>query len=124
MNSKKILIIDDDEAILEALKIYLEDLGYLVKTNPTAEKILSKIEDFNPDLILLDLLLADKDGLEVAKKIRVTKNIEKIPILIMTAHPSISKRAKEVNINGYIEKPFDVNQLVKVIEKFTERDSL
>lgn len=124
MKDKKIFIIDDDEAILEALKIFLEDFGYSIKTNSSTDKLLKKIADFRPNLILLDLLLADKDGLQVAKKIRETNSIKETPIIIMTAHPSISKRAQSANINGYIEKPFDVKALVGLIEKFIKRDTL
>ncbi|MCL4415134.1 MAG: response regulator [Actinobacteria bacterium] len=117
MTNKKILIIDDDKAILDALKIYLEEIDYVIKTSCNPNNILLKIEDFKPDLILLDFLLANKNGIEIARTIRSKKIFKQVPIILMTAYPTISIKEQNRDIDGHIKKPFDMTKLVEIIKK-------
>lgn len=82
MYEKKILVIDDDSKLQELLKQYLSKREYIVFSHFTGSNVEEKIQSVQPDLIVLDIMLPNKSGLEVLKEIRSTNNI---PILILTA---------------------------------------
>ena len=112
METKKmILVIDDDMQIRELLKTFLENNGCDVKTASTGEKGLAKIRKRNFDLILLDIILPDGDGVEVLTNIK--KILPNAPVLMITggndieiAESCLSKGAAD-----YITKPFDFEYL-------------
>lgn len=116
---KKVLVIDDDPGIQEALKAVLEFGNYdvLIASNEAdAFKIAQK--DI-PDLILLDLLLSGKDGREIAKNLKAHTKTRKIPVIMLSAHPDAVKVVKEEGIDDFIAKPFEINDLLAKIKKYT-----
>ena len=116
---KKILYIDDDPDILEAVKIILEGNDYVVKTASDLTS-LKEIIFYNPNLILLDILLNGKSGREVAMKIKSTPQLENTPLIIISAHTlSKLKQIKtEWQANGFLQKPFDMDVLLTTIKYF------
>ncbi len=114
---QKILIIEDDEAISQALRMALELEGYEINTVLKAEETLKALKSFKPDIILLDLLLSGSDGRQIAKVIRAHKPSVKTPIILLSAHPTAGAVAKEIGVNDFIAKPFDTDELVKKIKK-------
>lgn len=114
MNKKKVMIIDDDESILEVCKILLEK-DYIVETSDKASSILNKAKDL-PDLILLDILLGDEDGIEVAKKIKSKQKMKNIPIILFSAHSRGDSVAKTAGIKLFLQKPFDIDVLLKMVK--------
>lgn len=113
---KKVLAIDDDHAILEMLTFILEDSDYSVTTSDNG-KVMGIINDFKPDVILLDVLLSGEDGRDIAKKLKTDKSTKKIPLVMLSAHPSASEGAKIAGADDFIEKPFDVDRLLDVVGK-------
>jgi CheY-like chemotaxis protein len=116
-NNKKVLIIEDEIIIAEDIQMIMEDLGY----NQTeiimyAEKALEKINEYNPDLILMDIFLKGKmSGIEAAKEIR---NNYSIPIIFITAY-SDTKSKKEISETtpyGYLIKPIKEEELKMTVE--------
>jgi DNA-binding response OmpR family regulator len=112
---KKILIIEDDEAISQALAMSLEFEDYDTRVVLKAKTSLKIISTFKPHLILLDLLLSGTDGRDVAERIKADNSSKKIPIILMSAHPTADKVAKELGVEGFIAKPFDTEDLLKKI---------
>lgn len=112
-----IFVIDDDEAILEALTFCLGDEGYEVKTVRKAENLISTVLQFGADLILLDLFLSGQDGKEIAKELKGEQRTSHIPIIMFSAHPSAHQEAKTLGVAGFLAKPFDTSELFAVIEK-------
>ncbi|MDD3626306.1 MAG: response regulator, partial [bacterium] len=112
----KILIIEDDEGIQESLKVLLGD-KYSLKTAGLGNDGLSDLKAFNPNLVLLDLILPDTDGLSVLKRIRTSD--ENLPVIMITAYKSIknTKKALELGVTDFIYKPFNRNELTSIIEK-------
>jgi len=111
----KILIVDDNGSIRRILTEILESRNYAVWSVASGKACLEIITQEDFDLILLDIKMQGMDGLEVLKKLNLMKL--KIPIIMMSAHGR-SGTAKEVMLKGafnYIEKPFDVDQLLKMI---------
>lgn len=113
---KKILVVDDDEGILEALSFILEDSGYVVEKTADGKVAPKKALSFQPDLIILDYLLSGIDGLTVCKKIKSDIKTKNIPIILISANPNAKKVIKKCGVNDFIEKPFDIDKLLKKVE--------
>ncbi|MBX4198093.1 response regulator [Candidatus Parcubacteria bacterium] len=118
---KKILIIEDDEAISDALSLALEMEGYAVQPILKAKKCMETIKKFKPDLILLDLLLSGVDGRDVIRDIKKHKSFSAIPIILTSAHPTAKKVAKEMGVQGFIAKPFNLSELYRKVAFLTSR---
>jgi DNA-binding response OmpR family regulator len=114
---KRVLVADDDTAILEVIKIILEDKGYEVITIENAAAVPQKIRQHSPHIILLDIWMSGYDGREVAKSLRKDKETQHIPIILVSAHNDTQKMAKESEVDDYLEKPFAIDDLVAKIEK-------
>jgi DNA-binding response OmpR family regulator len=115
----KILIIDDDLGILDAIKAILEFSGHQVQIIDKPIEIVKQTYEYLPDLILLDLLLSGKDGRMIAKQLKGDFKTGKIPIIMLSAHPTAASAAKEAGADGFLAKPFDMNVLISLVEKHT-----
>ena len=116
--AKKILVVDDERDILECLTIVLEEEGYSVV--PVADgEYLEKLHIGNlPDLILLDVLLSGKDGRELVKYLKTQKETRKIPVIMISAHPTARSSALESGADLFLAKPFDLQNLLDIIDNF------
>ncbi|MBI4100478.1 response regulator [Candidatus Microgenomates bacterium] len=114
---KKILIVDDDEAILDALKMAISIVGYHVDVLTRGEKIFQKIREFPADLIILDFLLPGKNGKEIASELKSNKKTKHIPIVMISAHVSADP-ASDFYADDFLAKPFSINDLLTSIKKF------
>lgn len=117
--SKRILVIDDDEAITIAFQVVLEMAGYEVTTSMNTDVIKKLTKKTLPDLILLDVLLSGADGRLVCKALKKDKLTKDIPIIMVSAHPSASKSTLEAGANGFISKPFEMKELLDTVKEFT-----
>jgi len=115
---KKILIIEDDPSISEALTLALEVEGYETIQVLDAAEALPQALRFKPDLILLDLLLSGVEGSAVSKEIKGNAKTKHIPIILMSAHPQAENTSKEMKVEGYIAKPFNLEDLTQKVSSF------
>lgn len=117
---KKILVIDDDEQILEAVKLVLEDEGYLVKTSNQARYIHQLLTEV-PDLIILDMLLEDGDGREISCCLKSQPLTQNIPVILFSAHfkGDMHQLLAESRADTFLPKPFDINHLTDLVRNFT-----
>lgn len=117
---KKILIIEDDNSIREMLTFALEIEGFSIESVENGLDGLTKSEDFDPDLILLDLMLPDINGFEVCKKIHEKRDI---PIIMVTAKDDIVDKVLglEIGADDYICKPFHIKEVIARVKKSLER---
>lgn len=116
---KKILVADDQHSILEVVKIILEEEGYEVKTVSEGSEVFNSAKEYLPDLILLDIWMPGLNGKSVTKHLKSQKETSNIPIVIISALSQIDKIAKDVGADDYLPKPFDINNLLKVVKKYT-----
>lgn len=114
MQKKKILVADDDPAIVDAIQIMLEDAGYEVSTTVDGETVY-KMEKEYPDLLLLDIWMSGQDGRELCKFLKSRDATKEIPIIMISANKDTAKMAKDSGANDFIEKPFDMNELLKKV---------
>lgn len=108
----KILVVDDDESILDAISLILEEAGYLVHTSPKGEKTYQMVESFHPDLILLDVLMSGKDGRHICHNLKQNDSTKHIPVIMISAHPSAQQGALECGAEDFLAKPFEVEDLL------------
>jgi two-component system response regulator VicR len=109
--NKKILIVDDEKPIADILKFNLEKEGYEIYCAYDGDEALQKVGEYNPDLVLLDIMLPIRDGLEVCREIR--KNHD-MPIIMITAKDSELDKVLglEMGADDYVTKPFSTRELL------------
>ena len=116
----KILVVDDEPNIIELARLYLERDGYQVEGVGTGQDALSRLSSFNPDLIVLDLMLPDIDGFEVCRQIRAKSDV---PILMLTARKEDIDKivGLELGADDYSTKPFNPRELVARVKAILRR---
>lgn len=119
---KKVLIIEDDEGIIEAMQLAIEMLGYSVKTLSKGDTVVQTVIEFKPDVIMLDLLLSGMDGKEICKKLKSTPETSHVPVIMLSAHPTAKLSAKEAGADYFLPKPFDVNELLDKVTALAEKN--
>ena len=120
-----ILIIEDDKELCNMLNISLEHKGYNVDLAHDGEDGLNKISDYKYTLIILDIMLPEKDGWEVCQKIRSDEKNSKAPIIMLTAKVEEDDRIMGLKIGAddYVTKPFSPRELVARVEALIRRAS-
>ena len=110
MTETKILIVDDDANISELLRIYFENEGYHVKTAADGFEGLNCFKLYEPDLVLLDIMLPKKDGWQVCREIR---EISARPVIMITAKGEVFDKVLglELGADDFVVKPFDMKEL-------------
>ncbi len=115
--AKKILIAEDDSAILEVVKILLENDGYTIITTESEERIFEILLEDPPDLILLDIWLSGHDGGKIAKELKSNDRTKHVPIIMMSANNQTEKITKESGADGFLLKPFNIDDLLHIVRK-------
>ena len=118
----KVLIIDDDEKLCKLLKEYLEDNGFHVITLPDGSKASQTIGTESPDIVILDIMLPEIDGLDILKEIRRTFQI---PVIMLTAKGEDTDRivGLELGADDYLPKPFNPRELLARMRAIMRRSS-
>lgn len=122
-NKTYIIAVDDSPDNLSLIEIILDDPAYVVEVASSGQEALDKITQRMPDLILLDVMMPGMDGLEVTRRIREDENLPYVPILLITAHdPKKIMNRSEVEVEGLIRKPLDVDELQDRVATLTQND--
>ncbi len=113
----RILIVDDDSDTVEMLRLVLSESGYITRAAATGAEALTKARRTPPDLVLLDLILPDQNGLYVCTALRRDEATASIPIIMMTAMPGEFPRFAgiEAGADVYLNKPFSTDRLIALI---------
>jgi len=106
--SQRILVVDDDKGIVRLLRTYLEQAGFHVSVAYDGETALHAVRRERPDLVLLDLMLPDRDGWELTRLIRNDETMARLPIVMLTARVEDTDKIVGLNLgaDGYLTKPF------------------
>ncbi|OFO39764.1 response regulator transcription factor [Staphylococcus sp. HMSC070D05] len=122
--SQKVLVVDDEQSIVTLLKYNLETAGYIVDVAYDGEEALKKVKEAKPELIVLDVMLPKKDGIEVCKTIRSDKNL--VPILMLTAKDDEFDRVLglELGADDYMTKPFSPREVVARVKAILRRSQI
>lgn len=114
---KKVLIFDDDADILEVCTIVLETNGFEVITQNNCEDLLRKVLDCEPDVVLMDNKIPPSGGISATREIKATPVWRLLPIIYFSANQDISRLAADAGADLYIEKPFDLDELVLLLQR-------
>ena len=120
--ASRILVIDDDQAILDLYCMLLESEGYEVSASLIAYEQLADIEALHPDLIILDIKLGDQyDGFLLLQKLKLYRPTKDIPVILCTAAVQVMQEQEEILRQKHIPliyKPFDLDELLQVVHQF------
>jgi CheY-like chemotaxis protein len=118
MNGPLVLVVDDDPDILDAICDILDGEGYRVARARHGLEALERVDEEEPSLILLDLMMPVMDGLAFAQALRARPLARRIPIVVISADGN-PQRAAAVGAQGYLAKPFDIDALMSHISRMT-----
>jgi len=115
-----ILLVDDDEDLVQALDFSLRQENYNVVQAQNGAEAITKASDLQPDLILLDIMMPNLDGLTACRGIKRMKETKEIPVIMLTAKGDVEtiKAAFEAGASDYVVKPFEMDKVLKKIEEF------
>jgi two-component system phosphate regulon response regulator PhoB len=113
---KRIQIVEDDEDIRFIIEYILEDSGYLIESFPNATSFTSRI-DKQTDLLILDVMLPDGNGIDLCKQHKDDPGTAHIPVLVMSAHARAKSVLEEACADDFISKPFDLDNFLKKAKK-------
>jgi len=115
---KKILIVDDEPVVVTLLKSRVESHGFKVEIATEGASALEKAKEWRPDLILLDIVMPDMDGFEICRRLKATKELASIPVVLFTAsqETQLEELARKAGAVKVIKKPF-VEQVFKAISE-------
>ena len=117
---KKILVADDDPGIRDIFKLIFERAGYSIEIKEDAEEVLKN--NFTiPDIFLIDKLLSGYDGLDICRYLKTNPLTSHIPVIMVSASPDIGTAAIKAGADDFVEKPFELSYLLKVIERNINR---
>ena len=119
MEAKRILIVDDEPHLVKLVKLRLEANGYEVATALNGLEGLKEAEENHPDLIIVDVMMPKMDGYTFVKNIRVRDELKAIPIIVLTVKNKLENLFKAEGVKDYIVKPFDAENLLEKVKKYT-----
>ncbi len=121
--SKNIFVLDDEPDILELISIHLRKANFRVKTFAEADTFLRALRAECPDLIILDLMLPDADGMDICRHIKNNPKLNSIPIIMLTAKTDETDRilGLELGADDYVTKPFSPRELVARVKAVLRR---
>ena len=120
--NQTVLVVEDEESIASFVALYLTNAGYDVQTAATASEAIAKVEAAVPELVVLDLMLPDADGIEVCRRMRRQSDV---PILMLTARDEDVDKiiGLEVGADDYMTKPFNPRELVARVKSILRRST-
>ena len=123
MSKQQILVVDDDKSIVKVVRSYLEQAGYAVQTAYDGESALHALRSEKPDLVVLDLMLPDRDGWEITRLIRSDATLGAMPIIMLTARVEDTDKivGLELGADDYITKPFNAREIVARVRALLRR---
>ena len=117
---RKILVAEDDKAIVDVVKIILESEGYDVFTADQSKIVHETIALHNPDMILMDIWLFGEDGGQIAKTIKSKSQTKDIPLVLMSANNATEKITRQVGADDFLLKPFNIDDLLSIVRKYVK----
>lgn len=119
----RVLVVDDESDVTELLQYRLEQEGYRVATLNDPLGFVVKVREFEPDLMLLDIMMPELSGIQLCRIVRADPSMKDIPIIFLSARGEVEDRIKglEAGAEDYVSKPFNTNELMLRISKMLKR---
>lgn len=121
--SAKLLLVDDEPGLREAVRGYLEDEGYIVEVASNATQAWELLQQHMPDLVISDVMMPQVDGFQFLQQVREDPRFKATPVIFLTARGMKSDRIQGLRsgVDGYIAKPFDPDELIAMVNNLIER---
>ena len=122
MTKNRVLIVEDDPAMLTLLECMLEDEGYEVKSG-LGHQALQMAHDYQPNVVLLDIMMPVMNGQEWSNRAKADPDLKDIPIIALSAADShtLKKTFKDMQADSFLSKPFDINVLMDLVYSLANR---
>lgn len=114
---KTIYVVEDNDDIRELVEYLFEMEGYKVFGFPNATTFKEQIVIAIPDIVVLDVMLPDGNGIDICNKLKSTTATENIPVLLMSANTNVALMNKQSKADDFISKPFDIDDLINRVKK-------
>jgi len=121
--SPRLLLVDDEPGLREAVKDYLEESGFAVQVASNAREGWDLLQQSTPDLVISDIMMPQVDGYQFLKQMRDDPRFKRLPVVFLTAKGMTTDRIQgyQSGVDAYISKPFDPDELVAIVENLLER---
>jgi len=119
MEKNRVMLVDDNRDLVTVVKVTLENKGFNVQSAYSASELFSRLEEQKPDVIVLDVMMPQMDGLEVLKRLKGAQETSAIPVILLTAKFQYEDimNAYQLGADVYITKPFTSTQLLGEIKR-------
>jgi len=114
----KVLVADDDPAIVDAIQFILEEEGYTVFATVNGRTVIDMVAQ-SPDVLLLDIWMSGHDGREICRTLKSKTMTKNTPIVMISANKDGHKMAQDAGADDFLSKPFELNDLLNVVRKYT-----
>lgn len=123
MKTPLVYIVEDDNNISEIESFALKNSGYITEVFETGKIFFKHLQNKKPDIVLLDIMIPDMDGLEILKKMKNTPDYKKIPVIMVTAKTTEIDKVKGLDLGAddYISKPFGIMELISRVKALLRR---
>ena len=119
----RVLVVDDESDVTELLQYRLEQEGYRVATLNDPLGFVVKVREFEPDLMLLDIMMPELSGIQLCRIVRADPSMKDIPVIFLSARGEVEDRIKglEAGAEDYVSKPFNISELILRVSKMLKR---
>jgi CheY-like chemotaxis protein len=117
MAGQRVLVVEDDPALRELLHTLLLDEGYEARTSTDGAEALSLLENWRPELILLDLMMPGLDGWQFRHVQQADPRLAGIPVVVMSAAYTLDVEAEKLGVAAMVPKPYDFDELLPLVER-------
>lgn len=114
---KKVWIVEDDPDIGEVISLLLTDEGYEVSLFPNAATFKESLPNADPDMMVMDVMLPDGNGIELCHGVKTDNKLSHIPVLMMSANKGLSDLNGYYRADDFIAKPFDIDEMVRKVKR-------
>ena len=113
----RVLVIDDEPEITEIVEAFLSEAGYVVAAENAPENAVKKVNEFTPDVILLDIMMPGMDGYDVCQQIKAQPNMAHVPVIFLTGKDRADDMGRSFKVGGdmFIKKPFSCERLLEIV---------
>ncbi len=115
----KVLIIDDDPDVRTVMNVLMKKNGFTVDTAANREEALDKLEQFEPSVVLLDVLLSGTDGRDLCQQIKADEKLQHIPVIMISAHPGAAENISSYGADDFLTKPVNTQLLISKVNELT-----
>lgn len=121
MGGEKILIVDDEKSLAEILGVHLKAEGYSVSTAESVDKALKILEQGPVDLVLLDIMMPDKDGFDFLWAVSSSHGKPRMPVIVMTTREEFESLMEGLAVDGFLSKPFEMHLALQEVRRLLSR---